>query len=116
MPVQQVQPHDLFPSGDYRDLAEIGASPDELAARFGLVFAKLLDDLDWFKLAAIALPDGSQLWLIKYRGDQYPGTLVRVDAGADLTQPRDQLAQVLGLTRADFLWVAPELETPAALA
>ena len=115
MAVQQVQPHDRFPSGDFRDLAEISLSPQEISACYGLVFADLFDDLDWFKLAAVALPGGAQAWLLKYKGDQYPGTLVRVDAAADLSLAKGQLQQAFGLTDADFRWVAPGLQVSVAL-
>ena len=115
MSIRQVAPHPVFPSGDSRDLAELRFSPDELTARRGLHFTERQDDLDAFKLAAIELADGVQAWFIKYRGDQYPGTLVRVDAAADPGMTKRQLVQALDLRDEDFSWVAPSLvTTPAA--
>jgi len=105
--VQQVQPWALFPSGDYRPLVMLRFDPEELADRYGLTFATEHDDLDEFKLAAIALPDGSQAWLTKYRGEQGPGATVLVDAGADFARAKELLLSTLGLTDADLLWESP---------
>jgi hypothetical protein len=116
MRVHQVVPHQRWPSGDSRDLAEIRFAPDELATRFGLQFEEDLDDLDWFKLAALQLPDGSQVWLYKYRGDQFTGTAVRADAGADFAKTKEQLKQALDLSEDDLLWVAPAARASASIA
>ena len=116
MHVPQVAPHDYWPSGGSRDLAEIRFSPEELAERYGLTFTTGDDDLDRYQLAAIRLPDASQAWFIKHRGDQFPGTLVRVDADADLPRSKALLTQTLGLTERDFAWVAPGAAGPAACA
>jgi hypothetical protein len=116
MHIQQVVPHDHWPSGDSRDLAEIRFAPDELAARFGLRFEDDLDDLDWYKLAALHLPDGSQVWLYRYRHDPSPGTAVRADAGADFAKTKEQLKQALDLSEDDLLWVAPAARASASVA
>jgi len=112
VPVHQV-PLQRWPSGDSKDLAELRLSPEELGRRYGLSFEELHDDLDDFRVAAIALPDGSNLWLYRYRHEPEPGTAVRVDAAADFRKAKAQLAQVLGLTADDFLWVSPLVEAPA---
>lgn len=114
MPVRQVSPHPVFPSGDYQDLAEIRCSPEELVRRHGVNIAERHDDLDAFKLAAIVLADDSQAWLIKYRGDQYPGTLVRVDAAANPVAAQHLVAQALDLDDQDFSWLAPGRTTASA--
>lgn len=113
MSIRQVPPHARWPSGDSRALATIRFSPEELAARYGLVFERGCDDLDWYQLAAIALPDGAQVWLIRHRGNPAPGTVVDIDAGADFARTKAQLTQALGLTDADFLWVSPVVAAPA---
>ncbi len=109
MPVRQVRPHKRFPSGDYRTLVEVPFSPEELTERYGLKFEDDSDSLDAYKLAAIALPDRSQAWFIKYQNDDEGGTLVRVDAGADPTTTMALLEQVMGLHEADFLWINPDV-------
>ncbi len=113
MPVRQVTPHQRFPSGDSRALVMLTGEPRELAARYGLSFEEGEDDFDAFQLAAIALADGSQAWLLKYRGEPTPGTVVYVDAGADFAQAKALLAQALELTDEDILWVSPFVAAPA---
>lgn len=108
MDVRQVPRQERWPSGDSRDLAELRFSPEELASRFNLTFEHLHDDLDWFQLAVIELPDGSQAWLYRYRGDQDTGTFVRVDAHADFARTKLQLGRLLHLNKQDFLWSAPD--------
>lgn len=107
MVVRQVARQDRWPSGDSRDLAELRASPEDLASQFGLTFEHLHDDLDELQLAAIELPDGSPAWLYRYRGDQSTGTFVRVDAHVDLLRATTQLTQLLQLKDQDILWSAP---------
>ncbi len=107
MPVRQVPPHRHFPSGDSRPLVVLAGEPRELAARYGLSFEEGADDFDAFHLVAVALADGSQAWLLKYRGDPNPGTVVYVDTGADFARAKALLAQALELADEDILWVSP---------
>ena len=116
MPVRQVPPHQHFPSGDSRPLVVLTGEPRQLAARYGLSFEEGEDDFDAFQLAAIALADSSQVWLLKYRGDPNPGTVVYVDAGADFAHAKALLAQSLELADEDILWVSPFAVLPAASA
>lgn len=113
MHVPQVRPDDRFPSGDGRPLATLRFSPEELATRFGLTFEEDYDDLDWFDLAAIALPDRSQAWLMRHRGNPEPGTTVYVDASAHPARTKELVQQVLGLADEDFCWIAPAADAPA---
>ena len=116
MQVRRVRPYDSFPGGDSRALAELRFDPDEPAKRFGLSVEEVCNDLDWSTIAAIALPDRSQAWLTKYRGEQGPGTTVSVDAAADLATVKELPTRALGLTEDDFRWVAPGLERAPARA
>lgn len=113
MQVRQVRPLDLFPSGDSRALVELRFDPEELAGRYDLVFEERFDDLDWFKLAAIALPDEMQAWLVKYRGEREPGTTVYVDAGSNPVRVKAHLFQTLDLSVVDVVWSSPVLAAPA---
>lgn len=88
-------------------LVALRFSPEELAGRYGLAFEVGHDDLDEFKLAAIALPDGSQAWLERHCGDPDAATLAHVDASADLRMAMKDLQQVLELADDDFVWVSP---------
>ena len=116
MPVRQVPPHQHFPSGDSRPLVVLTGEPRQLAARYGLSFEEGEDDFDAFHLAAIALADGSQAWLLKYRGDPNPGTVVYVDVAADFAHAKALLDQALELADEDILWVSPFVVAPAASA
>ena len=116
MPVRQVPPHQHFPSGDSRPLVVLTGEPRELAARYGLSFEESKDDFDAFQFAAIALADGSQAWLLKYRGDPNPGTVVYADASADFAHAKALLTQALELADEDILWVSPFVVAPATSA
>ena len=108
MAIRQIPRENRWPSGNSRDVVELRFSPEELASRFGLDFERLHDDLDWLQVAAIELPDGSQAWLYRYRGDDDAGTFVRVDAHADLVRARTQLQRLLNLSERDVRWAAPD--------
>lgn len=107
MAVRQVQPHGHFPSGDRRALLEVALDPADLADRYGLSFEEELDDLDRYQRAAVALPDGSQAWLIKYRGEAGTGTTVYVDAAADPGETKRLLLRMLALAEKDLSWAGP---------
>ena len=107
MVVRQVPPHQHFPSGDSRPLVVLTGEPRELAVRYGLSFEEGEDDFDAFQLAAVALADGSQAWLLKYRGDPNPGTVVYVDAGADFPRAQALLTEALELAPEHLLWASP---------
>lgn len=107
MNIRQVKPHEHWPSGDSRPIAVLPFDIPTLVERFGLTFREGLDDLDRYQLAAIALGDGQQAWLIRYEGDPSPGTVALVDRGADVEDAQSLLAEALGLTRDAFLWTAP---------
>ncbi len=111
MPVQQVTPTNRFPSGDYRDLVELRLTPEDLAMQYHLRFAHHVDGLDRYRLAAIPLDDDAQTWLLKYDGDRRGGTLIRVDAGIDLTRAKRLLKEKLDLRESDFVWVSPAVRT-----
>jgi hypothetical protein len=64
------------------------------------------DALDYYKLAAIALPNGAQPWLIRYRGNPMPGTVVYVDGGANTSRAAALVKQTLGLSDNDLIWTS----------
>jgi len=107
--IQQVRAHPHFPSGDSRALVEIPFDPAELATRYGLAFEDGEDDLDRYQRAVIALPDGSQAWLVKYRGEAGAGTTVYVDAAVDIDAAMELLLLTFSLTEEELRWVAPEV-------
>ena len=104
--INQVRPHDRWPSGDSRPIAVLALEPDELAARYGLTYDEAVDDLDRVQLAAIGLADGSQLWLSKHLEDPNPGMVVRIDVADDPVSARAQLLAALGLDERALLWTS----------
>lgn len=109
MTIRHVRPHDQFPSGDSLALFELAADPAMLTARYGLIFEERCDDLDRYRLAAIALADGSQVWLVRYHGEPGAGTTVYVDAAADPELVEKLIVDALSLVTSDMRWVAPAL-------
>lgn len=107
MTLHQGRPQDHFPSGDSRALLELALDPAHFAERDGVAFEEGFDDLDWYQRAAIALPDGSQAWLVKDRGERGVGTTVYGDAAADPAETSDVLLATLGLHERDVAWTAP---------
>lgn len=71
--------------------------PATLERRYGLTFEQDHDDLDHFELAAIALTEGQQLWLMRYRDAPSRGTVVYADSDVDPLVARDDLLAVLDL-------------------
>lgn len=114
MAIQQAQPLKHFPSGDSRALLELATDPSDLTARLGLTFEERCDDLDRYRLAAVALADGSQAWLVKYRGEEDAGTTVYVDAAADPIATKTLVLGALALSDADVRWLAPDLAAAGA--
>lgn len=112
MPVRQVPPWKVFPSGDYRPLLELRFNPDELEQRYGLHFVAEHDNLDLFKLAAIALSDGTQAWLTQYRGEQGMGTVISVDLGENFAWAKRAIQQAMDLQPGDITWVSPFVAHP----
>lgn len=114
MRLRQVVPHEHWPSGDGRPLAVLRLEPAQLATRYGLRFDAGYDNLDAYQRAALAMPGGNQVWLVRHRGDPEPGTVAYVDAAQELLQAKAFLMQTLGLVTADFRWMAPGAADPVA--
>ena len=108
MAVHQVRPWEQWPSGDSCPIAVLPQTIAEISSTYGLTFEDDIDDLDRFRLAAIALANDQQAWLVKYDNDANPGTVVYVDARADVEKALSLLVSALGIERGDLLWLAPE--------
>lgn len=109
--VHQVPPHEWWPGGDSRPLAVLKLSLEALTERYGIEFEEDCDDLDCYRLAAIQLPDRSQVWLTHYRGEPAIETTVTVDVDADFPHTLHMLAGVLALSLSPedkaFAWISP---------
>ncbi len=108
MSVHQVKPLKLWPSGDSRPVAVLRYSPAELSKRYHLRFKEYSDDLDVFRLAAIELDNGEQVWLQRYEHDPKRGTVILADAQADVVKSLAQVLQTLHLQLTDVDWAACE--------
>ncbi len=104
----QVHPYSLWPSSSGWAIAVLRLTPDELAACYGFTLEEGVDGLDNYRRVAIALPDGSQAWLMRHIGNPFPGTAVYVDSGVNFDQARALVLEVLGLTPDAYNWVSPE--------
>jgi hypothetical protein len=102
--IQQVTPQRVWPSGDARPIAVLDLGPDDLEQRFGLTFEEGFDDLDNYRLAALALDDGSQAWLLRHQGNPEPGTVIFADAAADAIATRRLVLGILDLDDRHVTW------------
>jgi hypothetical protein len=100
----------LWPSGRSQAMAVLAFEPEEIRDRNGVQFEEDVDDLDRLVFAVLRLDDGSNALLYKHDGDPNPGTVVNVDARADLARERESLMNTLRLENGDLLWVAPGAE------
>ena len=107
MNVRQVAPWEQWPSGDSRPIVVLPYDLPELNRRYGLEYEEGIDDLDRYWLAAIELANGQQAWVYKHHSDPNPGTVVYVDAGADVDEAQSLLVDALGIERTQLLWTAP---------
>jgi hypothetical protein len=107
MSVRQVTPLPQWPSGDSRPIAIVPFEPAELSRRYQLEFEQGIDDLDRYLLAAVELTNGEQAWLLKYNNDPNPGTVIHVDAAANVEDAQALLLDALQIERDTLLWEAP---------
>lgn len=106
MPVQQVAPWDVWPSGDGQPIAVLPFDRPERTERYRLAWHEGTDDLGHYHLAAIELAKGIQAWLVSHDTDPNPGTVVYADAAADVVEAQSLLMRALGLAFQDLLWAA----------
>jgi hypothetical protein len=102
--VRQVTPHVHWPSGDSRPIALLGLEPEDLSDSLGIVFEEGHDNLDFYRLAAIQLNDGQQVWLMRHRGTPAQGTEVYADSHADPIAARRMLLEELALPESAITW------------
>lgn len=81
---------------------------EQLAEKFGLVFAADEDGLGPLQLAVVRASFGIA-GLIKYTDAPFEGTIVYVDEFADLDSTLDAVVSEFGLTSARIDWVTTDL-------
>lgn len=94
-----------WPSGRSRTIAYLRLSPADLDAKYGLKFARGIDDLDHYEQAIVRLGSGRTVTLVRYRGEQEPGTAVEVDSGDNAAAARAELQRTLNLRENDYSWI-----------
>jgi hypothetical protein len=110
--VRQVPPVSVWPSGGGWTVGILELSPDALARRFDLEFEEGRDDLDTYKLAAIAEPQIGQFWLFAHTQTPQAGTEVLVDREISRDIALGAAYRALGLDLRAFAWVSPYAKCP----
>jgi hypothetical protein len=105
--IEQVAPWAQWPSGDSRPIAVLPYELGELADCYGLECQDEIDDLGRFRFAAIELGRGMQAWISKHDSDPNPGSIVSVDADADIAAAQARLLKAFHIGRKELLWAAP---------
>ena len=100
-----------WPSGRGKAIAIIGAYPEGIQSRFGVMFRGGRDDLDSLQHAGIKLASGRSFLLMRYAGDG-PGTSIEIDSTDDSIQAFREFVETFDLDDSDFLltpcMLAPE--------
>lgn len=98
-----------WPSGDCRSVAMLGLEPQELQAHLSITFLRDIDDLDYHLYAWLRLASGRQVLLLRYEGNQYPGTEALVDVGDNPSTALRELLDALELTDATVTWTPEDV-------
>lgn len=108
--------YDRWPSGDCRTAAMLGLEPEEIESHFGVAFRRDVDGLDYHRYAWVRLASGRQVLLIRYEGNQFPGTEVLVDARDDRPAALRELLDALGLPDDAVTWTPESVTVPRSAA
>ncbi|GJG88009.1 hypothetical protein tb265_31900 [Gemmatimonadetes bacterium T265] len=93
-----------WPGGIDQGLVVLHAEPDELAARYGVEFARDLDDLDWHQVAVVRLRSGRLVKFYRYERSPHPGTTVTIDRNDSLDAAWAELRAALGVDDSATNW------------
>lgn len=108
MQIQQVPPHQQFPSGEARPIATLRFSPSEISTRFGISFEDGFDDFDHYTLAALQDMNIGQIWLFRYFHSPESGTEILVDSSTNVAKALSVVIAMLELTTDDLIWVVED--------
>jgi hypothetical protein len=106
-PVHQIA-SPAFTRGGLGYAAILALEPPELSARYGLVFENGVDDLDYYRRAAIQLAGNRWVGFMSYVRGPDPGTPVFSDASFDTGAVARLLFAELDLWGNEILWSAVE--------
>lgn len=107
--IVQIQPEPR-PSGYGEIIAMLEIDPELLVSRYGLELFDGTDNLDDCRAAAIRLPSGRQVGLLRHVGAPYDGVELHADQHDDTREAIHEVLQAMGLPDAVVRWtrdVAP---------
>jgi hypothetical protein len=117
--IEQVQPQP-WANGHGECIAVLAASPTWLADHYELQFFEGFDNLDDYRAAAVRLPSGRILGLLRHAGAPDPGTEVHADPLDDPDHAVSELLDALGLPSSACTWMrrgtAAAAQAPTRLA
>lgn len=103
--------HDEMDWFGYKAVAVVRPEPEELARRRGLEFKVSHDDLDLLSESTFKGHSGNVFGLLRHQHSPTPGTelLIRARDAADAGRQLREAIEALKLSRADLVWISPEL-------
>jgi hypothetical protein len=110
--ILQVQP-ELWPSGYGEVIAMLDVVPELLVDRYGLALFEGTDNLGDYHAAAIRLPSGRLLGLLRHVGAPYEGVEVHADMHEDAHEAVGELLQAMELPDTAVTWIRDALVAPA---
>lgn len=100
----QVQPTP-GPSGHGDAVAVVGVPIDEFAARHGLPRFDGADNLARYRAAAVRLPSGRRIGLLRHDGAPDRGTEIHADSADDPQEVVRELVRAAGIARSSVTWI-----------
>lgn len=108
---QQIQPQP-WPSGYGEAIALIEPSPEWLSAEYGFSFFEGTDNLDDYRAAAVKLPSGRMVGILRHAGAPYEGVEVHADVRDDVRDAVRELLQALELPEDVVTWIREAVVVP----
>ncbi len=98
-----------WPGGHGEALAVVALAPDAVAERCGLRFFEGSDNLGAYRAAAVRLPSGRRVGLLRHQGSPAPGSELHADAKDDFLEAIREFLEAFELTSDDLSWVREEV-------
>lgn len=95
-----------WPSGDLKPVLEIILQLSEIEARYGLVFRREKDDLDWYMGTHINDPEIGPIVLMRHDGSPDKGVITYVDSGVHTSDAIERIIRILEIENEDIGWRA----------
>ena len=98
-----------WPSGQGEVVAMLARSPAVLEASHGLRFFEGADNLDAYDAAAIRLPSGRRVGLMRHRGNPVAGTELHADSRDDFLEAIREFLDAFELSADDLVWIRDDV-------